>query len=323
MLVTGATGFLGTHVCRALAARGLTVRALTRQPNAPLPGGIMPAVVRDLTDAVGLAAALDGVSTVVHLAGYVHQPRAHTDELACRAVNVGGTRVVLQAAVAAGVRTFLFTSTVKAVGDQSREPWTERTPAAPADAYGRTKLEAEQLVRAVAGRHGLHAPILRLPLVYGPGMKANALRLFDLVDRGVPLPLGRVENQRSSLYVGNFLAAMTCVVEHAAGDDLFFVSDGSPVSTPQLVRAIARALGRPARLVPVPLGLMRLGARLADVLALAVPSLPDGSAIMDRLAGSLAVDTSKLTAAVGYRPPYTLEQGLAATAEWYRGRVRR
>ena len=177
-------------------------------------------------------------------------------------------------------------------------------------------------MRAVAVRHGLHAPILRLPLVYGPGMRANGLRLFEVIDRGLPLPLGAVQNQRSLLYVGNFVAAVTATVEHEAGSDLFFVSDGAPIATPDLIRAIARALGHPARLVSVPVGMMRVAARIGDQMARIVPAVPFTSATLDRLVGSLAVDSSKLTAAVGFRPPYTLEQGLAATAAWYHTRGR-
>lgn len=305
---------------RALLARGLVVRALTRPGSTPAPAGTEPAPVAALSDSAGLRRALEGVTSVIHLAAYVHRPRVIHDEAAYHEVNVDGTVALLDAGVAAGIRDFVFVSTVKVVGEVSREPWTERTPPAPADPYGRTKLAAEHAVRAVAARHGVHAPILRLPLVYGPEMKANALRLFQVIDRGLPLPLGAVQNQRSLLYVGNFVAAVDATIEHEAGDDLFFVSDGSPIATPDLVRAIARALGRPARLVSVPVGLMRTVARIGDQMARVVPAVPFTNAVLDRVVGSLAVDSSKLSAAVGLHPPYTLDQGLAATAAWYRTR---
>jgi nucleoside-diphosphate-sugar epimerase len=317
VLVTGASGFLGSHVTQALLGRGLAVRALTRRGSAP-PAGTEAAPVAALDDAAGLRRALEGVTSVIHLAAYVHRPRTPGDEAAYREVNVDGTVALLDAGVAAGIRSFVFVSTVKAVGELSREPWTERTPPAPVDPYGRTKLAAEGSVRAGALRHGLHAPILRLPLVYGPGMKANALRLFQLVDRGLPLPLAAVRNQRSLLYVGNFVAAVAATVEHDAGNDLFFVSDGAPPATPDLIRAIARALGRPARLVSVPVELMRVAARIGDQMARVAPAVPFTSANLDRVVGSLAVNSSKLSTAVGFRPPYTLDQGLAATAAWYR-----
>jgi nucleoside-diphosphate-sugar epimerase len=322
VLVTGATGFLGAHVAQALLGRGLVVRALTRSGSAPAPAGTEAVPVSALNDSAGLRRALEGVTSVIHLAAYVHRPRAPNDSAAYHEVNVDGTVALLEAGVAAGIRDFVFVSTVKAAGEVSREPWTECTPPAPVDPYGRTKLAAEEAVRAAALRHGLHAPILRLPLVYGPGMRANALRLFQLVDRGLPLPLGAVRNRRSFLYVGNFVAAVAATVEHEAGDDLFFVSDGPPIATPDLIRAIARALGRPARLVSVPVGLMRAAARIGDRMARVVPAVPFTSATLDRVVGSLAVDSSKLFTAVGFRPPYTLDQGLAATAAWYRARGR-
>lgn len=321
MLVTGATGFLGRHMVQALLGRGMAVRALTRPGSTSAPAGTEPAPVAALSDSAGLQRALEGVTSVIHLAAYVHRPRVR-DEQAYHAVNVEGTVALLDAGVAAGIRDFVFVSTVKVVGEVSREPWSERTQPAPADPYGRTKLAAEQAVRAAAARHGLHAPILRLPLVYGPGMKANALRLFQIIDRGLPLPLGAVQNQRSLLYVGNFVAAVGATIEHEAGNDLFFVSDGLPIATPDLIRAIARALGRPARVVSVPVGLMRAAARIGDQIARVVPAVPFTSVTLDRLVGSLAVDSSKLSAAVGFRPPYTLEQGLAAAAAWYRTRGR-
>ena len=322
VLVTGATGFLGVHVSQALLGRGLAVRALTRPGSPPAPGGTEPAPVGSLSDSAGLRRALEGVTSVIHLAAYVHHPRVPHDEAAYREVNVDGTVALLDAGGASGIRDFVFVSTVKAVGEISREPWTERTRPAPVDPYGRTKLAAEEAVRAAALRHGLHAPILRLPLVYGPGMRANALRLFQLIDRGLPLPLGAVHNQRSLLYVGNFVAAVTATLEHEAGNDLFFVSDGPPIATPDLIRAIARALGRPARLVSVPVGLMRVAARIGDQIAHVVPAVPFTSATLDRVVGSLAVNSSKLSTAVGFRPPYTLDEGLAATAGWYHARGR-
>jgi nucleoside-diphosphate-sugar epimerase len=318
VLVTGATGFLGRHLVEALVGRGLEVRALVRRTGGRLPG-IEREVVAALNDPPALRQALDGVATVIHLAAYVHQPgKAHADEAAHRAVNLDGTVALLEAAVASGVRGFVFASTVKAVGETSEGLWSETTPPRPVDPYGRSKLAAEQAVRAMASRHGLHAPILRLPLVYGPRMKANALTLFDLVDRGIPLPLGRVENRRSLVYVGNFVAAVQAVLEREAGNDLFFVSDGPAVSTPELIRAIARALERPARLVPVPVALMRAAGHLGDQLARVAPWRLT-SVNLERMIGSLAVDSSKLAGVAG-PPPFTMAAGLAETAQWYRAR---
>ena len=321
VLVTGANGFLGGHVCAALVARRIAVRGLVRHAEAGLPAGAVAAPARGLDDLAAIRAALRGVDGVIHLAARVHQRTTPGFAAAFRAVNVEGTRTLLREAISAGARNFVFFSSVKAVGEESDTPWTEATPPAPSDAYGATKLEAEAVVRSLAGRAGVHAPILRLPLVYGPEMKANALRLFQLVDRGVPLPLGSVRNRRSLLFTGNLMAALFASLESPAGSDTFFVSDAEDLSTPELVRLIARSLGRRARLVPVPVGLLRMAGRVGDVVARAGP-FPLTTAAIDRLVGSLSVDSSKLTRLTGYSPPYSVAEGLRITAEWYRGRFR-
>jgi nucleoside-diphosphate-sugar epimerase len=190
------------------------------------------------------------------------------------------------------------------VGEVNSAPWTEGTPPVPGDPYGTSKLEAERLVVEVAERHGSQAAILRFPLVYGPGVKGNMIRLFALVDRGVPLPFGAVTNRRSLLYVGNLVAAVRSVLETTfGGAETFFVSDGRDLSLPSLLRLIGEALGKPARLMPVPPKLLRL-------------VLPSGES--ERLIGSLTVDASKLSRMTGYRAPHSVEEGLRATADWYR-----
>jgi nucleoside-diphosphate-sugar epimerase len=321
VLVTGANGFLGRHVCEALVARRIAVRGLVRQAGTCLPAGTVAATARGLDDLAAIRAALQGVDGVIHLAARVHQHATPDATPAFRAVNVAGTRTLLGEAISAGVRDFVFFSSVKAVGEGSETPWTESTPPAPADAYGATKLEAEAVVRSLADREGVHAPILRLPLVYGPEMKANALRLFQLVDRGVPLPLGSVRNRRSLLFTGNLMVALFASLESPAGSDTFFVSDAEDLSTPALVALIARSLGRQARLVPFPVGLLRMAGRAGDVVARARP-FPITTAAIDRLVGSLAIDSSKLTRLTGYSPPYSVAQGLRITAEWYLDRIR-
>jgi len=323
VLVTGATGFLGAHVCGALLARGAAVRGLVRRPGTGTPPGVEPWPVRGLDDGPAVLAAARGMDAIVHLAAHVHQRSDGTDPkveaAAFMAVNVEGTRTLLDAAVAAGVRDFVFVSSVKAVGESSDVPWTEEIDPHPDDAYGITKLEAEGLVREQAARHGLHAPVLRLPLVYGPGMKANALRLFDVVARGIPLPLGAVDNRRSLLFTGNLTAAILASLGSEGGNDTFFVSDDEDVSTPELVRAIARALGRPARLLPVPVAVLRAAGRAGDVLARVGP-WPLTRTAVDRLIGSLAVDPSRLMQRTDWHPAYQLAEGLRITARWYLGR---
>ncbi len=273
-----------------------------------------------LLDRAGIATAMRDVDTVIHLAARVHMMRETSASplTEFRRVNVEGTRVLLEEAIRASVRRFVFASSVKAMGEATVSPWTEETVPAPADPYGISKWEAEQVVRELAGRAGMHAPILRFPLMYGEGMKANMPRLFQLVDRGVPLPFGRVRNRRSLLYVGNAVAAIRAVLETPeASGETFLVSDGHDLSTPDLIREIARALGRPARLVPVPLSAFRTAGRFGDVIARFGPSLLT-SAYVERLLGSLAVDASKLHRVTGFVPPFPLPAAMGRTAEWYR-----
>lgn len=320
-VVTGANGFVGSWACRALAAAGMQVRALGRGEPSALPSAVSYHRA-DLLDARALGAALDGADTVVHLAARVHVMRESAgDPLGeFRRVNVEGTRILLDQAVRAGATRVVFASTVKAVGEGGATLLTDQTIPAPDDPYGVSKLEAEDVVRSTADRHALEATILRFPLIYGPGMKGNMLRLFRLVDRGVPLPLGLVRNRRSMAFVGNAVAAMLAVLRVPADRSrVFFVSDARDVSTPELLRLIGGALGRRVRLLPVPAPVFRVAGRMGDVLSRVRP-VPLTSRVVDRLLGSLAVDVSPLARATGFHPPYTLEEGLRITAEWYRGR---
>lgn len=316
VLVTGGGGFLGRHVCAALLRAGVPVRILTRGGEVP-PPGVEAARAAGLDDLPALRAAVRGCDAVVHLAARVHvMDDTSADPLdAFRRVNVEGTRNVARAAADAGCRALVHASSVKAVGEGSEAAWTEDVQPRPADPYGVSKLESEGAVRDVAAGGGLAAGILRLPLVYGPGMRANMLRLFGLVDRGVPLPLGAVANRRSLLYAGNAAAAVLALLERPAGCETYFVSDGPALSTPALVREIAAALGRPARLLPVPPALFRAAGRVGDL----VPGVPVTSAAVSRLLGSLEVDDARLRRA-GYHPPFTVQDGLRETVRWYRAR---
>lgn len=291
VLVTGAAGFVGSAVVPALRAAGWTVVASVRSEAeaSRLPAGARAVAVGELSPKTEWAAALDGVQAVVHLAARAHR----LDDGGARAgeyrrVNAEATAALAAAAARAGAARLVFLSSVKALE--------------PSDPYGGSKLEAERALAA----SGLSACSLRSPLVYGPGVKANFLRLLALVARGVPLPFASVDNRRSLLYAGNLADAVARALEKPGVDGAFFVRDGEDLSTPELVRRMGRALGRPARLWPAPPALLRAGARLLG---------RGGDA--ERLLGDLAVDDAPLRAALSWRPPFTVDEGLAATALWY------
>ena len=318
VVVTGAGGFIGSWVCRTLGEAGMTVRGIGRRAGVRLP---YDASYRqaDLLDVDALRAVLAGADAVIHLAARVHVMReTAADALAeFRRVNVEGTRILLNAAADAGVTRVVLASTVKAVAESSDGPLTEETAPRPADPYGLSKLESEEVARDIAARRGLDVTVLRFPLVYGPGMKGNMLSLFHLVNRGVPLPLGRVRNRRSMLFVRNLSTAVVEILRApAAPAGVFFVADGRDVSTPELVRLIGTALGRRVRLLPVPESVFRAAGWVGDALSRVRP-IRLTSAAVDRLLGSLPVDASALTRATGFRPPFSVEQGLRATADWY------
>jgi nucleoside-diphosphate-sugar epimerase len=305
ILVTGATGFVGSVLVPRLLADGRSVRAAVRGSSTPLPPGAEAVTVDEITPHTDWDAALAGVDAVVHLAARAHVLRdASADVHAVyRAVNTLGALRLAEAAAAAGVRRFVFLSSVRVHGERStRAPFTEASPLVATDPYGRSKAEAERGLATLAGGGRLDPVILRPPLVYGPGARGNFARLVRLVAPGVAVPLGAVRNRRSLIYVGNLVDAISRVLDHpAAAGETFMVSDGEDVSTPELVHRIARAIGIRARLLPVPVSLLRLGGRLlgrTDDVA--------------RLLDDLVVDSGKIRAQLAWRPPFTLDEGLAA-----------
>lgn len=315
VLVTGATGFVGRVLVRRLLDRGVAVRAAVRGPveaaRGVLPPGAEAVAVGSIGPATDWAAALEGVGAVAHLAARVHVMRdTAADPLAeFRAVNTAGTRRLAESAAAAGVRRLVFVSSIKAVVDESRpEPVTDATPPDPHSPYGLSKREAEEALAAVSAATGLETVVLRPPLVYGPGVAGNLRTLMRLCARRVPLPLAGVRNRRSLVGVENLADAVaTCLFHPAAANRRFLVDDGQPLSTPDLIRALGAGLGVAPRLLPVPPALLELAARLlgrADAL--------------DRVAGSLELDSRGIRETLGWRPPLDAATGLRATAEWFK-----
>src|SRR4051812_7862144 len=254
VLVTGASGFIGAALCRLLLGRGHRVRAAVR---AAAPGIAGAEVVRipDIAADFDRGALVRGIDVVVHLAAIAH--RRGVGEAALRRVNVDAAVRLAEAACGAA-RRLVFVSSVKVHGERSGErALVEGDALRPEDAYGRSKLEAERALEPVAARGNLELVVPRPPLVYGPGVGANFLRLLALVERGLPLPLAAVRNARSLVYLGNLVEALAACAEHPAARGPFLVADAESVSTPELVRRVARALGRPARLWPAPAALLR------------------------------------------------------------------
>ncbi|MFM1990463.1 MAG: hypothetical protein RJA99_3420 [Pseudomonadota bacterium] len=307
-LVTGATGFVGRPLVAMLLRRGHAVRAATRGPGHGLPAGVEAFEVGDLDGPVDWARAVDGVDAVVHLAARVHvmAPERGDPLSAYRRTNVDATLRLAEAAARAGVGRFVFASSIKALGEATRvdERWDDATPPRPVDPYGVSKLEAERALLALGAASPMSVTALRPPLMHGPGVKGNLLRLLHWIRSGWPLPFGAVENRRSLLAVDNFCDALVVAALHpGAAGRAFVLADAPDLSTPDLVRAFAAELGQPARLVPVPVAWLRAGARL----------LGRGAAL-DRLAGSLRIDGSGFSTATGWSAPVPVADALAATA---------
>lgn len=311
ILVTGATGFVGSSLVARLAREGLETRACVRGGDACMPADVQVVRVVGLTADSDWSQAVAGVDAVMHPAARVHvMDDTAADPLAeFRRVNVQGTLNLARQAAAAGVRRFVFISSIKVNGEATKggAPFSADDTPAPLDPYGVSKMEAEQGLRELAAQTGMEVVIIRPPLVYGPGVKANFQAMMRWLARGVPLPLGAIQNRRSLVALDNLVdLIVTCLDHPAAVNQTFLVSDGEDLSTTQLLQRMGQALDKPARLLPVPAALLSLGA--------AVVGKPG---VAQRLCGSLQVDIAKTRQLLGWNPPLSVDAGLKKAAEGY------
>lgn len=316
ILVTGATGFVGNALVRRLAENGAKtpVIAATRDARAiDLPGGVERIAVGELSAHTDWSACLSGRRTVIHCAARVHVMRdTAADPLEeFRRVNVAGTLHLARQAAGAGVKRFVFVSSVKVNGEATEpgHPFKADDPAQAKDPYGISKLEAEAGLRQLAAEGGMEVVIVRPPLVYGPGVKANFAAMMKVVTKGLPLPLGAVtENRRSLVALDNLVDLLVTCAEHpAAGNQTFLASDGEDLSTAELLRRMGQALGVPARLLPVPTGWLNFGAGILGKRDIA-----------QRLLGSLQLDISKTRELLNWTPPKSVDEGLRLASTLHR-----
>lgn len=302
VLVTGANGFVGTALCAALRAQGVDTVGAVRSDA--LPGQL---AIGNLDADTDWSAALAGRTVVVHLAARVHvMDDSAGDPLAAyRTVNVDATVNLARQAHANGVRRFVFISSIKVNGEATNgRPFRADDAPAPVDPYGQTKLESERALQTIAAQTGMELVIVRPPLVYGPGVKANFANLLRLVGRGVPLPLGSVKNRRSMVALDNLVDLLIVCTRHpAAPGGIFLVSDGVDLSTAELVTMMGQAMGKRVFLVPIPVRLMHVAA-----------SLLGKRALVDRLLGSLQVDSIPTRDRLGWVPLLTPQQGIDRAA---------
>ena len=318
VLLTGATGFVGRGVLARLCQETDTqVRIAVRTSVAALPESVEVVRIDGLSAKQPWAEALRGIEVVIHAAARMHVMNEQAaDPLAeFRAVNVEATRHLALEAAAAGVRRLVFVSSIKANGEETPpgQPFTADSLPQPVDPHGQSKLEAEQALFAIAAQTGLEVVVVRPPLVYGPGVKANFASLMGALQRRLPLPFATIDNRRSLVARDNLVDLLLLCARHpAAAGQVFLVSDGQDMSTTQLCNGLSKALGVRPRLLPIPSRVLRALGRLAG-----------RDRQIQRLLGSLQVDMSATCDRLGWAPPVSVEQALQETAQWYGKGARR
>ena len=307
IIITGVNGFIGLALCSEAVAQGISVCGISRSP-CDLPAGVKSRIVANIDSNVDWREALTGRDVVIHLAARVHvlMDRAFDPLEAFRAVNLHGTLNLARQAAAVGVRRFVFISSIGVNGAETfQQPFTYQDQVAPHSPYVVSKYEAELGLQKLAAETEMEVVIIRPPLVYGPNPPGNFGSLMRWLKRGLPLPLGAIHNQRSLVALDNLVdLIMTCLIHPAAANQTFLVSDGNDISTTELLRRMGQAMGHPARLIPVPAGILKLAATMVGKQDLA-----------QRLCGSLQVDIEKTRRLLGWNPPLTLDQGLKKAAE--------
>jgi nucleoside-diphosphate-sugar epimerase len=306
VLLTGAGGFIGRALCAEAVARGTAVRGTSRSQSG-LPKGVENVVIGSIGVSTDWGGVLNGCNVIIHLAARVHvMQEANADPLPeYRRVNVLGTLNLAEQAAKSGVRRFVFISSIGVNGALTfKKPFTSEDQAQPHSPYAQSKYEAELGLQDLAAKTGMEVVIIRPPLVYGPGAPGNFGSLMGWLQRGVPLPLGAIHNQRSLVALDNLVdLIVTCLTHPAAANQTFLVSDGEDVSTTELLRRMGQAMGRPARLIPVPASWLKLAATLVGKQDVA-----------QRLCGSLQVDIEKTRRLLGWTPPLSLDEGLRRAA---------
>lgn len=310
--MTGANGFIGSAVAADLVSRGFSVTAASR--TIPAIRGVAYFPIEKLDGGTDWRPALPNGGVIVHLAARAHMldETAADAEFLYHMTNSEATARLARQAAQSGVKRLIFASSIKVNGEVRDKPYTENDPPAPIEAYGRSKAEAEAELKRIAAETGLEIVILRLTIVYGPGVKANFRNLIAAVDCGLPLPLGAVNNRRSMIFIGNLCDLIATIIGNdAAAGRTFLVSDGDDVSTPELITLIAQAFGKKPRLLPLPAGLIRY---LAGMLGREKEAT--------RLLGSLSVDSTSLRDLIGWTAPFGVADGIRQTVKWYRSAQR-